>query len=89
MIVVAQSTADGPNQTQRLAVTDQELNQFVEALENVHEIQQKTVADTDAFFADSGFGETRFQELLQARQAGTQPETPATGAEREEFNRLV
>lgn len=89
MMAVAQSAEGGPNQTERLAVTDQELDQFVAALENVHEIQQQMVTDTEASVADSTFEETRFQELLQARQAGTEPETPATGAEQEEFDRLV
>ena len=62
----AQSTGQG-NSTQP-TVSEEELDKFAAALENVQSIRQEMVEDTQGIVADSSLEESRFQELYRADQ---------------------
>lgn len=81
--VFAQSQSGSPE------VTDQELESFVAALQEVQEVQQQMATESQESVQSSDMGEARFQELYQARQSGSEPANAATDAENEEFERLM
>lgn len=83
--VIAQESSPGSD----VSVTDQELEQFVAALEEIQEIQEQMVADTEASVEDSSMERGRFEELLQANQNGTPPQSEPNEAEQAEFQRLL
>ena len=71
------------------SITDQELADFVEALGSVQQIQQQMVSETQSSVADSDLGQQRFQEMYQARQNGTEPDSAPTQTEKDEFDRVI
>lgn len=81
--VFAQAGADAAS------VTNEELEQFASAVEQVQTLQQEMASDSQARVADSDMGEARFQELFQAQQSGSEPENPATDAESQEFDEII
>ncbi|MFW5695714.1 MAG: DUF4168 domain-containing protein [Alkalispirochaeta sp.] len=70
-------------------VSDQELESFVAALEEVQEVQQDMATESQESVQGSDMGEERFQELYQARQSGSEPANAASDAEDEEFDELM
>ncbi len=70
-------------------VSDQELESFVTALEEVQEVQQDMATQSQESVQSSDMGEERFQELYQARQSGSEPANAATDAENQEFEQLM
>ncbi|MDA3951551.1 MAG: DUF4168 domain-containing protein [Spirochaeta sp.] len=70
-------------------VNDAELEQFVDALEEVRTIQQDIATEAETLVDDSTMERTRFEELLQASQGGQQMGDAPTEAEQQEFAKLV
>ncbi|HKK49498.1 MAG TPA: DUF4168 domain-containing protein [Alkalispirochaeta sp.] len=82
--VVAQMQSQGSPE-----VSDQELESFVAALQEVQAVQQDMATQSQESVQSSDMGEERFQELYQARQSGSQPANAATDAENQEFEQLM
>lgn len=70
-------------------VSDQELQQFAEALENVRSIREEMVQETQGLVADSSLEESRFQEMYRAENGGPAPSEEPTAAEEEEFTSVM
>lgn len=88
--VVAMATpVFAQNQSGSPDVTDQELESFVAALQEVQTVQQQMATQSQESVQSSEMGEERFQELYQARQSGSEPDNAATDAENEEFEQLM
>ncbi|MEX2443936.1 MAG: DUF4168 domain-containing protein [Alkalispirochaeta sp.] len=88
-IVVMSAPVFGQMQSQGTDVSDQELESFVAALQEVQEVQQEMATESQESVQSSDMGEERFQELYQARQSGSEPANAATDAENEEFEQLM
>jgi hypothetical protein len=87
---VAQNTSPGgSNQAQQMDVSEEELEQFAAALENVQSIRQEMVEDTQGAVADSSLDESRFQELYRADQGGPAPSEGASDQEAAEYDRVM
>lgn len=77
------------SQSQATDVSDQELESFVSALQEVQAVQQEMATESQESVQGSDMGEERFQELYQARQSGSEPANAATDAENQEFEELM
>lgn len=90
LVPVATVTAQqAPPPGGAVEVRDSELEQFADALEEVHTIQQDMAAETEELVADSSMDQERFQQLLQASQGGAQAGDAPSEAEQQEFTELV
>ena len=83
----AQSTGQG--NSSQATVSEEELEKFAAALENVQSIRQEMVQDTQGVVADSSLEESRFQELYRADQGGPAPSKEASDAEESEYNQVM
>lgn len=81
--------AQNSGSTQAPDISQDELADFVAALEEVQALQQEMASSSQQSVQDSEMGQSRFQELFQAQQSGQDPATPATEAEQAEFDALV
>ncbi len=83
----AQSTNQG--NSNQANVSEEQLEQFAAALENVQSIRQEMVQDTQGVVADSSLDESRFQELYRADQGGPAPSSEATDSEQSEYDQVM
>jgi hypothetical protein len=83
----AQSSGQG--NSNQATVSQEELEQFAAALENVQSIRQEMVQDTQGAVADSALDESRFQELYRADQGGPAPSSEATDSEQAEYDQVM
>lgn len=87
---VAQNTSPGgSNQAPQIDVSQEELEQFAAALEEVQTIRQEMVENTQGAVADSSLDESRFQELYRSDQGGPAPSEEASDQEQAEYDRVM
>lgn len=85
LVAVPGLFAQSSGQSAAADVSDQELEQFAAALENVQSIRQEMVQETQGVVADSSLEESRFQEMYRAENGGPAPSEQPSDAEQEEF----
>ncbi|MFW6338183.1 MAG: DUF4168 domain-containing protein, partial [Alkalispirochaetaceae bacterium] len=83
----AQSTNQG--NSNQADVSEEQLEQFAAALENVQSIRQEMVEETQGVVADSSLDDSRFQELYRADQGGPAPSEEASDSEQAEYDRIM
>lgn len=83
------SSPGGSGQTPQVDVSQEELEQFAAALENVQSIRQEMVQNTQGAVADSSLEESRFQELYRADQGGPAPSQEASDQERAAYDEVM
>lgn len=83
------SNPGGTGEAPQVDVSQEELEQFAVALENVQSIRQEMVQSTQGTVADSSLDESRFQELYRADQGGPAPSEEASDQEQAEYDKVM